>query len=385
MEYKQIYEAVNAATKVALGKEDIVTADMSNIVDVGKAVFDANSLDKFVGALVDHIGKVIFVNRSYKMRAPSVLMDGWEYGQVLEKVSTNDLPDASVNEAWELQDGQDYPVTTFSASKVQAKFYSKRTTFNVKKSLPTYQMQGAFSSRDQMSGFVAMLWTYLENSIELKNERLIMYTLANSIADAYHKDVGASDASTVSGTHAVNLLKEYNDEKGGQLTAAQALLDTNFMKYAAYRISHVSDNMTTYSTLFNVSGTPRFTPKDRQKIVLLSDFYDRCNTFLQSTVFHDEYTKLPAAEYVPYWQGSGTGFKLADTGKIDIKTVSGNSVKIACVLGCIFDRDNLGVANMNRRTASQYIASADFYNYWLKVDAGYFVDDDENMVVFYLA
>jgi hypothetical protein len=139
------------------------------------------------------------------------------------------------------------------------------------------------------------------------------------------------------------------------------------------------------STLFNVGGKQRFTPKDLQHIVMLSEFRAAADVFLQSSTFHNEYTKLVNAETVPFWQGSGTDYGFDSTGKIDIKTASGNTQVVTGVLGVIFDRDALGVMNYNRRVTTQWNAKAEFTNYFYKMDARYFNDLNENFVVFFVA
>ena len=98
MEVKQIYSIINEVTKELLGKEGLVTEDLSNIVDVGTEVFSSSSVDNYVKSLINQIGKMVFVNRAYAGSAPSVLMDGWEYGSVCEKI-TAELPEASENES----------------------------------------------------------------------------------------------------------------------------------------------------------------------------------------------------------------------------------------------------------------------------------------------
>ena len=384
MDYKQIYEYANQATKEALGETAVLKEDLSNIVDVGTAVFNANALDKYVKSLVDHIGKVIFVSRIYKMRAPSVLMDSWEYGQVCEKIRVT-IPEASENDSWNLEDGASYDENVFKAPVVTAKFFDKRTTLEVDISITERQARGAFSSPAQMGGFIAMIYTSIDNSLEIKNERLVMATIASGIAETYYSDIGANDASKTTGIKAVNLLKLYNDENGTTLTASKALSDTNFIKYASYQILSYSDKLTSYSKLFNVTGTEKFTPKDSQKIVLLSDFARRADVFLQSDTFHNELTRLPSHDNVMYWQGSGTDFSIDNCAKIYVKTPSGNDVTIAKCLGVIFDREALGVTNYDRRVTTKYNAKAEFTNFFYKVDAGYFLDLDENLVCFFIA
>ena len=64
MNVEQVYNLVNAATGEVLGETSLVARDLSNVIDVGTAVFNANAVDAYVKSLVNHIGKVIFVNRS---------------------------------------------------------------------------------------------------------------------------------------------------------------------------------------------------------------------------------------------------------------------------------------------------------------------------------
>ena len=73
MKVEQIYSLMNTVTGEILGKGDIVKEDLSNVVDVGTEIFNQSSVDNYVKSLVNHIGKVIFVNRPYAGNAPSVL------------------------------------------------------------------------------------------------------------------------------------------------------------------------------------------------------------------------------------------------------------------------------------------------------------------------
>ena len=151
------------------------------------------------------------------------------------------------------------------------------------------------------------------------------------------------------------------------------------------QIAMYSDRLEVISTLFNVGGTEKFTPKDRQRIVMLSEFKRSADVYLQSDTFHDEFTRLPSSDSVTYWQGSGTDYSFASTSAIDVKTPSGDTVSATGILGVIFDRDALGVTNMDRRVTTNYNPKAEFWNEWHKMDAGYFLDLDENFVVFYVA
>ena len=65
MEIKQVYQFVNDATSEVIGDSAILQEDLSNAVDVGTALFNGSAFDAYVRSLVNHIGKVIFVNRPY--------------------------------------------------------------------------------------------------------------------------------------------------------------------------------------------------------------------------------------------------------------------------------------------------------------------------------
>lgn len=386
MDFKQVYDFTNEAVKEVLGKTAVVNEDLSNIVDIGTQVFNANALDKYVNALVDRIGKVVFVDRVYRSKAPSILVDGWTYGQVLQKIDAG-LPEAVENPTWNLQDGQSYDPNVFRKPSVTAKFFNKRTTFEVDLSVPTIQARGAFTSPSAMGRFIDMIFTKTENSVTLRLDKLIQSTIASMMAETYNSDISATEASTKSGIKAVNLLKLYNDFSGETLTADKALKNLSFLKFATEKILAYSDYMEYYSKLYNVGGADRFTEKKDQKIVLLSDFQRSADVYLQSGTYHNEMTKLPEAQKVAYWQGTGEDLSFDSLSKIDVKIPSSpaTEVKIAHAIGAIFDKDALGVCCIDRRVTTQYNAKAEFTNYFYKFDAGYWNDLNENCVMFFIA
>lgn len=384
MEVSQVYDFVNTATRESIGESAVLQEDLGNVVDVGNAIFDNGAFDKYVKSLINHIGKVVFVNRPYRGSAPSVLMDEWEYGSVVEKISS-EMPEAIENETWELEDGASYDPNVFHQPRVEAKFFNKMTTFEIDRSITEKQVKQSFSTSTQLNAFVSMLFNEVEKSLTVKNDALIMRTINNMIGETVY-DAYSGGAITTAGTpNAVNLLARYNTQYSKSLTAAQAILDPDFIRYAAYMMGLYIDRLTRMSTLFNVGGKARFTPKDLQHIVMLSEFRAAADVFLQSNTFHDEYTKLANAETVPFWQGSGSDYSFSNTGKIYITTADNHSATVTGVLGCIWDRDALGVMNFNSRVTTQYNAKAEFTNYFYKRDARYFNDFNENFVVFFVA
>lgn len=396
MDVKQIYTLINSVSGEVLGKTGIVTEDLTGIVDLGKEVFNQNAVDNYVKSLVNHIGKVIFVNRPYAGKVPSVLMDAWEFGSVLEKISA-DVPEAEENDTWNLTDGTSYDQDVFHKPTVTAKFFNSKVTFEVPVSITERQVKESFSNAAQLNGFISMIYAAVEKSMTIKADALIMRTINNMIAETVLADAQAfgataagdmagADLSSASTARCVNLLKLYNDKTGAstKLTAAKAITDPDFIRFASYVMGTYADRLQSISTVFNVGGKERFTPKDMLHVVLLSDFAKAAQTYLYSDTFNRGDVLLPQAETVPFWQGSGQNYEFASTGNINIKESGGKAVEISGVLGVMFDRDALGVCNLDRRVTTNYNAKAEFFNNYYKFDAGYFNDTNENFVVFFI-
>lgn len=385
MKVKQIHTLVNSVTKEILGNTALINEDLSNVVDVGKQIFDTENVDNYVKKLVNHIGKVVFVNRMYAGGVPSVLMDSWEFGSVLQKV-TAELPEAVENDSWALADGQSYDPNTFYQPKISAKFFNSKTTFEINLSFTEMQVKESFSSAEQLNGFLSMLSTSVENSMTVKLDALIMRTINSFIGETALNELadeeGALD-TTKTGIRAVNLLALYNEGVAEKLTFENAMINPDFIRFATYQIGLYSDRMAKISQLFNIGGKDRFTPKDMQHTVLLSDFARASETFLRSNTFNEERVTLPEHESVPYWQGSGLGYSFEDVSTIDIKASSG-TVKLSGILGVIFDRNALGVSNLDRRVTTNYNPKAEFYTNFYKFDAGFFNDHNENFVLFFI-
>ena len=386
----QVATFTNTVVQEVLGDTAVVQEDLTNVVDIGKEIFNAEAFDAYVKTLINHIGKVVFVNRPYSGSAPSVLMDGWEYGSILEKISS-EMPVATENPSWELTDGKSYDPNIFKQPKASAKFFNKRTTFEIDRSITERQVKQSFSSGQQLNAFISMLQNETEKSLTVRMDSLIMRTINNMIVETVKADYSdPSHLTESSGVKAVNLLYLYNQRFTKTLTAEQAITDPEFIRYAAFQIGLYSDRMTRMSTLFNIGKKQRFTPYDLQHTIYLSEFIRAADVYLQSDTFHDIYTKMKAGETVPYWQGSGADYNFTSTSKINAVPSSNEDsgktpITVNGVLAVIFDRDALGVSNLDRRVTTQYNAKAEFTNYFYKHDAGYFNDLNENFVVFFAA
>lgn len=385
MQVSQIFEIVNDALKQTDGNLPLLQEDLSNIIDVGNSIFNANSFDNYVKKLVDRIGKVVFVIRPYSGLAPSIYMDSVIWGSVTQKISSA-VPEAVENESYELVNGATYDPNQVNLPDVYVKFFSKYVTFEVDRTITEKQLRSAFTGVAELDGFISMIFNEISKAFTIAIDNLIMRTINSAIADTLYKDYNSGKEFTgASHTRAVNLLYLYNQRYSTTLTAAQAVTTPEFVRFASYYMALYSDRLSRVSTLFNVGETQKFTPKEEQHFILLSEFARSADVFLQSDVYHNELTAITKYEVVPYWQGSGVDYAFDSTSAINVISGSGNTVAASGILGVMFDRYALGVTNIEQWVNTQYNAKADFINYFYKYKAGYFNDLNENFVVFFVA
>ena len=378
MEVKQIYNLVNFAQKSILGEQSVLEEDLSNLASLGDELSDPKNIDNYVRSLVDQIGKIIFVNRPYASSIPSVLMDSWEFGSVLEKV-TGDLYEAEENEEWELQDGAIYDQQQFYKPVATAKFYNTKVTFEIPISITRKQVKESFQSAEQLNSFISMIYNDVDKSMTVKIDGLVMRTIDTAIG--YVLKNGKI-------TQKVNLLALYNAEHPeNPLSSATAIYNPEFLRFATLKLKLTANRISKMTRLFNTGGKARFTTKEYLHTILLNEFKEGAGVYLYDAngQFNTDNIKLIDAETVPYRQGSGENYSFAETSKVNIKLPDGTVVNQSGILGIMFDRDAIAVCNHTReaRTAP-FNAKGNFYNTYFTTDNSYIIDTNENIIVFYV-
>ena len=378
MKVTQIKDLVNNSLKEVNGSSELLKEDLSNVVDIGKELLNNDDVDNFVKKLVDRVGKTVFNDRLYQGSAPSVLMDAWEYGSVVEKIDA-DLPKVEENDSWKLEDGKSYDQDIFYQPKVSAKFFNSKTTFDIPMSFTKMQVESAFSSPAELNSFISMLMVKTQNAMTVNLDGLIMKTINNFTANV---------VNAKKGMQVVNLLDLYNKTAKTKVTVDNALTSPDFIKFANFMINTYRDRLTKMSTLFNQAGLNKFTPVDNQHLVILSDLASASKVYLESDTYNQDNVKITNYDTVPYWQGSGTNYNFKDTSKIDVAIKDGTQTKEIIqsgILGVLFDTSALGVSCQNPRTTTAVNARAEFYTNFNKYDAMYYNDLNENFVVFMIA
>lgn len=371
----QTKEILHTIATEMLGEDNtIVTENLENLQDIGNELITQQNVDTYVKKLVDKIGKVVFKNRLLNSTAPSLLVDSWEYGAILQKVRMKLIP-AEENDAVKLVDGQSYDQNVFHQPTVSATFYSKEITFEVPISYTTEQLKSSFNSESELNGFYNLLETTVQNSLTVKTDALIMRTINYRIGKTYTKGRDSQK---------INLLEGYNTVSGKSLTTENCFQDEGFLKYAIAEIKNYQDRFKLPSSVFNDKKEEAFTPVQNQKLVLLSDFKNVVDTHLIPVVQNSENLTL-SCETVPYWQGSGKTFSFEDISKIDVTLDTSTEVaKVNGIVGILFDDEALKVGNLSQYVTTNYNAKGDFYTNYYKEQSGFFVDLAENFVIFYV-
>lgn len=380
MKINQVATILNAINAEMCGETEVseVAEDLRNIVEVGTQLTTGNNdLTNFFEAygkkLIDKVGRVVIVDRTYKSTAPDITRDSWEYGSIMEKirVSVNELSDDTT---WSLNRGDTPEQFEYQPATLSAKYFDSLDTFMTAISLPEKTLKSAFTSAEAMGRLIAAIENRVQMKIAISKDNLIRRTVNNLIAEkiAANKDI--------------NLLAMYNDERTTPITAAQALVSMDFLKFAVFQILKYKKMIEEPSVVFGEEDFVNFTPAEFMKLIMLDTFVQSSEMYLESDTFHNDLVSLGSGyQTVPYWQGSGTDttFDFDTISGINVKTASdGTAVNVTGVIGVLFDRDAAAVCIEDGETTSKYAANGRFYNFFHYWNARYMNDLAENVVVF---
>lgn len=385
---KQIYEIVNDAVADALGKNaSLSELDATDLVSMGKLITAHNAFEGFYNSLVNRIAKTVYFVRTYGGRSRSVLRDEHEYGAFVQKVYY-EMPEAVENATWNIPDSNgDYhqasPYDVEGTVAVSSLIYGGKGTWSVEVLRPTVQIKGAFLNEAAMMAFIDGIYLTIDNAFKMEEERITALAVNTAIA------------SSLKGGKSRNLLAEYNTaHPTATLTVAQALESADFLKYASMEINMVINNMKTMSTAFNKAGYATFTDADNLVVEMLEKFASATDMYLQADTFHNELTKLPNYERVPFWQSSGSAFAFADISAINIKheDLADESeeedegvVEQTGIIAFVHDIENVAAYFGERRSWEMFNPRTEVMIHGEKAEKGFAVDDHANAVVFYIA
>lgn len=373
------YMDVNVSTITAL--DDHLVADIGEALSIQDGeITNGSPVDIFHKALLTQIGKIVVNTRHYAAQLPSLYVDPVEFGLMTEQIFI-DLSDVMVDEMWNpagfvgwnevggQAEGARIAAIEHGCYKpaVSAKLYKKVHGIMVALTEAREQMFSAFQSAAQVSEYIAGLFTSVDNTIQLKAEVYGLMTVSMGIATAKANN------------NEINLLTEYKAlHKDSSITAATAMENPDFMRFALQRIAETKDNIRRFTALYNDHNMVTFASDART--ILLNKFSNaakfgvRANTYNEQLLGIGDYDKVSAwqaatssADATPYNFAAASSISLtaaaAEAAGIDVN--EGNtSYDITGVIGVIYDRYAMGLSIDRKKVTSTYTAARDTVNYF---------------------
>ena len=245
MKVNQIYSLLNDINAQMFGEDALDVHDLSGIISMGQSIVgDGTATDKFLGKLVDRIGKTVIRTLDLELEFPSLYMDSFEFGAVLQKITVSPFEAISASE-WQIADNGFTP--TFADVKKNAKvfvrYFTDATTFKFQTTIPDDLFTTAFTSESMMAQFIDAIVGAMTDSMTIALNNMSRTAIDNFIAEKIIATNGV-----------VNLLEGYNAilGAGNEITAETAMHDKEFARYASTIIRQYIKYLAQPSVLYNV-------------------------------------------------------------------------------------------------------------------------------------
>lgn len=369
MNTKQIYELINGVNQQAFGETALTVADVQGLISLGNVVLSSTTnTESFLNTLVQRIGRTIISFRAYRNKFTDMVRNDFEWGAILQKIRVK-MPDSVADPAYNLVDGQSVDPWTIYKPDVTQKLFVTRTPYMFAVTIAREQLKEAFTNESMMGAFISAIFGQVRNAMEVSLESLGRLAIANMIAE--------------SGAREITLVTDYNAETGQTVTAATALNNPEFLRYAVSRIKSVSDYFEDMGTLYNDGTIETFTPRAEQKLKVLSDFERRLETVVQYSAFNEEMVSLSAFQMVNFWQSQESA-ENRDGIKIN-RASDGTETTVNNIMAVLYDVDALGLYRRDEDVLTTPVnAKGMYYNTYYHLKQLWFNDLSENFVYFTL-
>lgn len=359
-----------------LGEGTTISADLSNIVDLGTALDDvtAEDMQDFAKDLVVGVARNLFDSRTYRSETYGLMNDAREFGGVVQRVKVK-LYSAVDSPIWTLQNGTDYFDGTYYGADIDSKIYTKDTIFQVKNSIPVEKFKQSFTSADGVMSLIATIEQQVDNTITMELNGLAKTTLQQMIA------------TSVANGQVIHLLTEYNTLAGlrgdDALTADTCLYNAPFLRWCAMTIVRLRDLTQDMNKKYNDGTIETFTPADDLRVTLLSEFARSIEFNMEADTFHNDIVSVGEYNVINFWQNSSNNMlpTLGVTAEVKTNVGEASPVTVSGVVGTIFDRYTAGLTARLDKITAQYIANGDYTTYFHHIANSRFIDTRNTGIV----
>ena len=359
-----------------LGEGTTISADLSNIVDLGTALADvtAEDMQDYAKDLVVGVARNLFDSRAYRSETYGLMNDAREFGGVVQRVKVK-LYSATNSPIWTLQNGTDYFDGTYYGADIDSKIYTKDTIFQVKNSIPVEKFKQSFTSADGVMSLIATIEQQVDNTITMELNGLAKTTLQQMIA------------TSVASGQVIHLLTEYNTLAGltgdDALTVDTCLYNAPFLRWCAMTIVRLRDLTQDMNKKYNDGSIETFTPADDLRVTLLSEFARSIEFNMEADTFHNDIVSVGEYNTINFWQNSSEDMLPTLGVTAEVKTNVGEvaPVTVSGVVGTIFDRYTAGLTARLDKITAQYIANGDYTTYFHHIANSRFIDTRNTGIV----
>lgn len=394
MQINQIYALINDINKQMWGSDAVDTHDLAGLISLGEQFSgDLVGADKFLGKLVDRIGKTVIRTLDLELDFPSLYMDSFEFGAMLQKITVNPMSAIATSE-WKVGD-VDFTPTFADVVKhddIHVKYFTDANTFKFFTTIPDDLFFTAFTSEANMMNFIDAIINSMSDSVTMSVNNWSRTTVNNFIAE-----------KIIAGNGVINLLSEYNAllGAGNEITANEAMHDKEFARFASQVIRNYVTYLRKPSSLYNVGGANgepiiRATQRDNMHVMFLTNLKSLFDAYLLSDSYKDLYD-IPNFTEVAYWQGNNSdgGINTFETNStINVTPSSQKSVAVvgnrysiaqSGVVAVLADRQAIAIG-INKRRAGSFRNDIDAYtNYSNSITQQNICDLSENGIIFLVA
>lgn len=385
MKINQIADIMNSVFSQIVNETGMVNVDLSNLTDIGRKITStstySDNINKYMKSVFDKVGWTMFVSEEYKPTAPDIYATDVEYGSVLEKIRV--IPsDFENNNAWTFTEngGSTFnDMFGYHPATVSAKYWNSKAVYRTEPvTITEKQFSSAFVDRNELFRFIACLENSYISKMVMSHDFLIRLNIASFIAEKIKNNNGV-----------VNILSLYNANQTTKLTAANAMTNSDFLRFAGATFKMYCDFLKQPSILYNTDEYVNYTSEENMHIVMLTDFIRSLDTYLYANTFNPNYIDFSKTKFdiVPYWQSGGTTNAYSDRSAINVippseSSTSKTPVVQTGIVAVVFDKRACLINARKPQTGVQPNEFDKWHNYVWMSEAGYFIDTGENGLVF---
>lgn len=385
MKINQIYSLLNDINQQLWGEDALAVHDLSGIIAMGTTTLsNAFGVDKFLSTLVDRIGKTVVRTLDLELDFPSLYMNEFEFGAVLQKITVHPF-DAIENAAWNVGDVSFTPtLLDVHKPKVTCVAFQGADTWKFQVTIPDDMLSTAFTSEGAMSNFITAIISAMTDSMTMAINNMSRTAINNLMAEKFK----------LSSKGCIDVFAAYRAAFPNDTTTTHAtfLLNPDAVKFTVNLIRKYVRYMEQPNVNYNEAGYVRVTQRDNMHVLVLTEMAAASEAYLENDSFQN-IVRLPNYTEVPYWQANSDGndineFDTNSAIKITPSSEEGaatpQDVEVEGIICLLADRQAVGVGINKRRSGSFYNSIDAYENISSSATIGYYNDISENAVLFYV-